>query len=130
MIKLSRRTKVVTAVIAGSLLLTGVILPLLWPDNTSEYSGVKRDAAEHAPGAAWSLHNGLDYLSVTGSFRARVQSVSLDSNNSRCTDEFYSLKEPEQGNNFLVIVSFRTFFGIEVGQSWVHSCRLQKTTPR
>jgi hypothetical protein len=101
-----------------------VLLPILWPDASTRYTGVKKEAAEYTVKHAWQVASGINYASVAGTIKISAESVSLDDpNNKMCNGEFMSKTEPEGGDRFLVTVNYRTLFGVQIDTTTFHICR-------
>jgi hypothetical protein len=111
-------------ILAAIFFICAFVLPWLWPDASTQYTGIKKEVADYAVKNAWEGHSGTNYATIAGTIKISVENIIPDDpNNKMCNGEFISPTDPESGDHFLVTVGYHTIFGIPRGTETFHICR-------
>lgn len=103
--------------------LVSIAIPLLHPKYPAGFTGIEREAAQSAISSAWEMNSGINYISNLGTIKIVAENVEIDKSESQlCQGEFHY---PEgEGKYFLVDLSYRAFFGIEIESYQLRICRI------
>jgi hypothetical protein len=112
-----RITIIATGTSLALLAALAVGIPLMQSDGTEAFGGAEKQVATSALAEFGSPYNGIDRVNHLDDLRSRVERVvSVTASEVGCSPDKHG---------YLVIISHRTFFGIQTGLTAVSPCEVK-----